>query len=342
VKGGVCLLIITSSLMLHSLPAAAFQQRPQRAPRKLPDLNLRVDVYDAAAVCDGTTVLTDNCSVNGPRVIEVDMKGEIVWQYVLPEGLKRYTNPGFDVEPLPNGDFLLALPRKGVFEINREGDIVWSYMDGKVSHDVDRLPNGNTLIVWGGSDETGDAQAKEIDPEGKVVWAWYAKDYFYHPPYKDIYEDGWTHANAVSRLANGNTLISLRNFHFVVEVDAKGAVVRTIGDGLLKHQHDPEPLPNGNVLIANHGRPQAAVEIDPDSGEVVWEFKMPDRATWPVRDANRLPNGNTLITGTTEIVEVTRDGQVVWDLVIEGAEFRGREAASLGFYKAHRIPASGL
>lgn len=325
-------------LVLLIADSACAQGRQGKPPmKKQADLKLRVDIYDPAAVWPGTTILTDNCSPKGPRVLEVNMKGEIIWQYVLPEDLKQYTNPGFDVEPLPGGSFLLALPRKGIYEIDRRGSVLWSYIDGKVSHDVDRLPNGNTLMVWGGSDKIDDSQVKEVSHEGKLVWAWYAKDHFYRPPYTDIYNDGWTHANAASRLPNGNTLISLRNFNFIVEVDPEGAVVRTIGEGLLQHQHDPEPLPNGNILVANHGKPQGAVEIKPESGEVVWEFPMPERATWPVRDANRLPNGNTLIAGTTKIVEVTAGGDIVWQLGIEGAAFRGKEAAGLGFYKAHRI-----
>lgn len=159
------------------------------------------------------------------------MLGEIIWEYSVPQHLKKYTNPGFDVELLSNNNILLVLPGNGVHEIDRNGNIVWSYMDEKVSHDADRLPNGNTLVVYGNEDSINDAQVKEINPEGAIVWAWYAKDHFDKPPYNGIFNEGWTHTNAVSRLPNGNTLISLRNFNFITEVDPQGAVVRTIGGG---------------------------------------------------------------------------------------------------------------
>ncbi|MFC1992002.1 hypothetical protein ACFLVC_04715, partial [Chloroflexota bacterium] len=53
---------------------------------------------------------------------------------------------------------------------------------------------------------------------------------------------------------------------------------------------------------------------------------------WPVRDANRLPNGNTLITGTTKIVEVTPEKETVWQLTLKGVTSIGPRP----FYKADR------
>ena len=174
-----------------------------------------------------------------------------------------------------------------------------------------------------------------------MVWAWYAKDYFNKPPYNDIYIQGWTHTNTVIRMLNGNTLISPRNFHFLVEVDPQGSVVRTIGEGILSYPHDPEVLPIGNILIANQRIPHHAVEIDPKSGAALWRSPPFPPETWPVRDANRLRNGNTLITGTSAIAEVTPEGKVVWRLKLKNATFRPGDpaAAGLGFYKAERISA---
>jgi len=185
--------------------------------------------------------------------------------------LREYNNPGFDVEGLPNGNVLFVLPLKGVYEINRNGDVVWSYMDSQVTHDADRLPNGNTLVVFGGFDSRNDIQAKEINLKGEIVWSWKAKDHLDTAEYRNVYDQGWTHANAVTRLENGNTLISLRNFNIVVEVEPNGSIVRTIGKGIFHYQHDPEVLPNGNLLVMNHTRPNKAIEIDPKTNKVVWE-----------------------------------------------------------------------
>ncbi len=309
---------------------------PSAMQRGAIDPEIYVDVYRSEKAWAGTTLLPDNHNTGRPRVIEVNMLGEIIWEYKVPENLKQYTNPGFDVEPLPNNNVLIVLPRKGVYEINRKGEVVWSYLDSKVSHDADRLPNGNTIVVFGAFDTINDAQMKEVNPKGEIVWSWYAREHFNRAPYKDISDEGWTHTNAVTRLQNGNTLISPRNFNFLVEVDSKGSVVRTIGEGILGAQHDPEVLSSGNILIANHRKPHSIIEIDP-SGKIVWEYKMLDPSTWPVRDANRLPNGNTLVTGTTKIVEVTPDREIVWQLTLKGVAFEREKAAGLGFYKAERI-----
>lgn len=319
---------------------------PPELPKGTPDPDIIIDIYNPDKAWNGLTLIPDNHKIDRPRIIEVNMKGEIVWQYQIPDYLKQYTNPGFDAERLSNNNILFLLPRNGVYEINRNGTVIWSYLDPKVSHDVDRLANGNTIVVYGAYDTKGDAQVKEVNPKGEIVWAWYANSHFNIAPYKDIFKEGWTHTNAVTRLPNGNTLISLRNFNILVEVDPQGSVVRTIGEGILESQHDPEILPNGNILLANQLKPprgvHSAMEIDPKTNKIIWQFAMPDITTWPVRDADRLPNGNTLITGTTKIVEVTYEGEIVWQLRLKGLTFdvaseKGRrDAQQLGFYKAKR------
>jgi len=275
------------------------------------DPDFEVDIYNPDKAWNGTTLLADNHTRGKPRIIEINMTGEIVWEYVIPSHLRRYNNPGFDVERLPNDNALFVLPGKGIYEIDRQGKVVWSHPDKKVSHDADRLPNGHTLYVFGNDDEKNDAQVKEVNPEGKLVWSWYARDEFNKSPYKDKYNQGWTHTNAVTRLENGNTWISPRNFSCLVEVNPQGKVTRIIGEEYLDHQHDPEILTNGNILVANHQMPHEAIEIDTKTDKIVWRFALPRRMAWPVRDANRLPNGNTLITGTTVLLEVTPEKEIV-------------------------------
>ena len=301
------------------------------------DPDFVVDISVPEKIWAGTTLLADNHDLTRPRIIEVNRLGEIVWEYPLADGLKSYTNPGWDIELLPNGNILTVLPRFGVYEINRDKQVVWKYLDSKVSHDTDRLGNGNTLIAFGAYDTAGDAQVKEIDPAGNRVWSWYAKDVFTGAEYTAISNEGWTHTNAVSRLDSGNTLISLRNFNVIAEVDQEGKLVRTIGKGVLVNQHDPLVLPNGNILVANHGTPHEVIELDP-AGAIVWRFPVRERASIPVRDANRLPNGNTLITESDRIVEVTKDKQIVWQFRLTTPPFTDKmSSSSKGFYKAERI-----
>jgi hypothetical protein len=337
----VSLILILLALLIFSGCRATTPIDSTALPPKEPvaDPDITVEVYIPSKACNGTTILADNHRRERPRIIEVDMEGKIIWEYAIPLSLRQYTNPGFDVEPLPNNNVLFALPGNGIYEIDRQGKVLWSHLDPKVSHDVDRLPNGNTLYVYGNNDRKTDAQVKEVDPSGRLVWSWYAMEEFDKPPYRNIYEQGWTHTNAVTRMKNGNTLISPRNFGCLIDVDPQGRVIRIIGKDYLEHQHDPEVLTNGNILLANHANPHEILEIDPETEEIVWRFAILQRRTWPVRDANRLPNGNILITGTTHLFEITPEKELVWLLSLKNVSFENpREAPALGFYKAERIP----
>jgi outer membrane protein assembly factor BamB len=339
--------IPTASILTTTQPGVTTS--PQKIvvqPRGVADPAFFVDVMVPEKVAPGTTLLGDLHDLTKPRIVEVNMFGEILWEYDVPENLINYVNPGFSVVPLQNGNILAGFSKNGVYEINRTSkDIVWKFIDSKCSHDAERLGNRNTLVVDGGygQDTIQDAQVREINPQGQVVWSWYAKDHgFNQAPYNTINNQGWTHTNAANRLQNGDTLISLRNFNRVVEVDRDGTVVRTIGEGTMVQQHDPEALPNGNILFANPGQSPQAVEINPQ-GQVVWNYIIPEATTFSsqaTRDADRLQNGNTLITTANRLIEVTPQGDIVWQFRLKDIQFTNfNDAASKGFYKAIRIPA---
>jgi hypothetical protein len=320
-----------------TLPATATQTPIVTQPSGTPDPAFLVDIFVPEKAWQGTTLFADNHDPARPRIVEVNMRGEVTWEYDLPAELRSYTNPGLDVEPLPNGNILFLLPRNGVYEITRGKQIAWKYLDPKVSHDADRLPNGNTLIAFGAGDTLEDMQVKEVNPRGELVWSWRAKEAFNRAPYLGISNEGWTHTNAVTRLPNENTLVSPRNFNLLVEVDRSGKVVRTIGEGVIESQHDPEVLPDGNILMINQALPMSAIEMAPN-GTILWQLTIPDPNANPVRDANRLPNGNTLITGVDRILEVTPEKELVWRLRLAGVVYTDKELArSQGFYKAVRV-----
>ncbi len=293
-----------------------------------------VEVYEEDKVYEGTTLFYDAHEENNSRIIEINMLGEIVWEYKIPEHLAQYNNPGFDVEYLAESDHILfTLPKYGVHEIDREGNLIWSHLDEDVSHDVDRLPNGNTLYVWG-ADAYAATQVKEVDSDGNLVWSWAAKDHYDYPVTAN-----WTHANAVTRLENGNTLISLRNFYLTTEVDPNGNIVREYDwseYGEETDPHEPEVLGDNLLICLQKDSPYQAVEIDMETEEIVWTYS--DRLR-TARDCDRLPNGNTLIvavstiSGESVMLEVTEDGEVVWEFVIEGSV--GQSPGLI--YKAERI-----
>jgi hypothetical protein len=188
-----------------------------------------IDSWDQALAFAGNTLFAD---ARNNRVVEIEMDGAVAWGYDVPG-----TNSLTDVEYLANGNILFAVKGEGVYEIDRDKTIAWSFTVAdqtfalNVWHDADRLANGNTLITTGNAELNSafpydDPQVIEIDIDKNVVWEWYAKDHYstVPPAAQDILADrgDWTHVNGAQRLADGSTLISIRNFDLIVIVDTDG------------------------------------------------------------------------------------------------------------------------
>ena len=151
------------SVPTGAVPVTTSQTPVVTQPPGTPDPAFLVDVNVPGKAWQGTTLFADNHDTARPRIVEVNMAGEVTWEYVLPADVRSYTNPGEDVELLPNGNILALFPKKGVYEITKGKQVAWKYLDAKVSHDADRLPNGNTLI-------TASDRILEVTPEKEVVW----------------------------------------------------------------------------------------------------------------------------------------------------------------------------
>ena len=88
--------------------------------------------------------------------------------------------------------------------------------------------------------------------------------------------------------------------------------------------------------------PNAAIEMSPN-GTILWRYTLLDRNDYPARDADRLPNGNTLITAADRILEVTPDKEIVWELRLKDVIFTDRQdSQTRGFYKAERVSDDGV
>jgi len=306
-----------------------------------------VDVYESDRVFPGTTLFTDNHDPENMRVVEVDMDGNIIWEFKVPQTWLIQPVVGFDAELLENGNILIVLSNTGLYEIDRSGNVIWQHLDPKCSHDADRLDNGNTLYVFGNSDVKADTCVKEVDISGNIVWFWKAIEHYNESPYKDVLYQGWCHSNAVTRMENGHTLISIRNFDMTVEVDETGNPVREFQwqdlypatDFPAFYPHEPEIHTDNTMMVCLQVQsPYEVVEIDKGSGNVLWEYHRDHFRT--CRDADRLPNGNVLIVGVmtdwneSVIYEVTPDKEIVWELRLYDTPVDRQPGY---FFKAQRI-----
>ena len=313
--------------------------------------NYQIKVHETASVFAGTTLFVDKTDLEYQKIVEVDMEGRILWSYDVPQNLfpsgRTQQNGVSDIERLANGNTLFNIQLVGNFEVNPKGEIVWHIDDDRASHDVDRLPNGNTLYVRGWEDK-GDLHVIEIDRSGKMVWSWDGLAHYDRRPYVGIEDQGWMHVNSVTRLANNNTMISIRNFNTVAEVTPDGNVINeTLFPpkpmplkkrlGLRAHPHDPEYQQNGNILVALTGS-NKLLEVPSAGGPPVWKWEHPNgkRPVASMRDANRLPNGNTLIVERDAITEITPQGKTVWQLRVANVSKK-----PTFLFKAQRISPDG-
>lgn len=135
----------------------------------------------------------------------------------------------------------------------------------------------------------------------------------------------WTHLNDVERLPDGRYMISLRNQDRVVFVDPETGIQPewTLGGedeyDILHEQHNPDYISEsrgGPAVVVADSHNNRIVEYQRIDGawEQTWEWTDEEMA-WS-RDADRLPNGNTLIVDSNggRVLEVNRSGDVVWQI----------------------------
>jgi hypothetical protein len=133
-------------------------------------------------------------------------------------------------------------------------------------------------------------------------------------------------ADCYDRIEQGDLMVCLRNLNLVVVVRPDDEEIVWATTGPWRMPHDPDPLDNGNILIFDNcfsrGGQQGSrvLEFDPRTDDVVWRYAGSQQS--PLRSDIRscqqlLGNGNVLVTESDRgrLLEVTRDGQVVWEYV---------------------------
>jgi hypothetical protein len=211
---------------------------------------------------------------NDNRVILVDRRGTIVWQYgqdagVSGAGPNQLSAPVCAVY-LPNGHVLITDQGNArVIEVNAHQDVVWQYGTTGTSgagdnqlnnpNSAELLSNGHVLIA----DENNN-RVIEVTRDGQIVWS-------YGSPSDTTTLNG---AAFASRLDDGNTLISDANNNRIVEVTPDAQVVFTfVTNARPGSNSNPQPtravrLRNGDTLISDQNNHQV-IEVD-SSGSIVF------------------------------------------------------------------------
>jgi len=246
--------------------------------------------------------ITHSFLATGAETRIVSGDGQTIWKY------PRGTRDGW---VLPNGHLLLAVskdkdyPGGAVVEVTREGKTVfeWKGTQSEVNT-AQALPNGNFLLTEAGEKP----RLLEVNREGKIA---------VEVPLACQTTNHHMESRMARKLANGNYLVPQLLDKVVREYTPEGRIVWEV-----KTPNWPFTairLANGNTLI-NCTYGHLSIEVDP-SGATVWQLGNNDLPEPLIKDAcgaQRLPNGNTVITSygiganRTKLLEVTPDKKVVW------------------------------
>jgi hypothetical protein len=270
----------------------------------------------------------------------------------------------------------------GVVLLDRDSQVIWSYF-GHAHHQLDVGPDGRIYVL---THEFVDDELERLahlarprledflvilSPEGLELDKIRLLPSLSASPYAPVIYTMSAfsladplHANSVKYIdrddaagfafgEEGQLLLSFRETSALAVLDPETRNFVWATRGAWIGQHDPDILPDGNILLFdNFGNYENAqgrsrvIEFDPVTMEVVWQYAgtTDSPLTSNIRsEQQRLANGNTLITESDggRIVEVTPDGEIAWEFLnpVRGGP-QGNQIPIIGW--AERLDASSL
>jgi hypothetical protein len=271
----------------------------------------------------------------------------------------------------PNGDLLAVYVASGdspwgygLVRIDKDSRLRWKFL-GQAHHDLDVGPDGRIYaLTHEFRDNTYrdfpqlavpriDDFVEVLSPDGTVLKKVSIADALINSPYARLltrvvwYVKGdYIHTNGIDVVgpelaaklpvaAPGQVLLSFREIDTIALLDLDREQIVWALRGPWLAQHDPDILPNGNILLfdnlgnfvdaegsdAEDGAGRSRIlEFDPATHAIAWQYagSAAEPFESDVRASQqRLANGNTLITEETRgrIFEVTRDHEIVWEFV---------------------------
>jgi hypothetical protein len=244
-----------------------------------------------------------------------------------------------------NGDLLAVFDYFGLVRLDRESRVLWAraipvhhdvfaagdriYALAEEIHEVERLWPGRRVR----EDEIRILDADGGELRRVSVLRALERSRFAHLLARAPAHDDVLHTNSIEILGDpppglppafrgGNALVSIRNLDLVavLDMDREEIVWGVQGaQGGFHLQHEPSLVPGGGLLLFDNlglRRRSRVLELDPVSGGVRWSWagEGPGFVSEGMGAAQRLPNGNTIVTDSFggRAFEVDRGGAVVW------------------------------
>jgi len=276
------------------------------------------------------------------------------------------------------GDVLLGDDR--LIEVSPTGQVLWQWIAGDHIDELgfDTTARASIRGARAGGARGDGARAGGGPRGGGPATGAPAFDWLHINSATYVGPNRWFEAGD-RRFAPNNVIISSREASLLAIVARDGSIVWRLGPNFLEsdalraigqiigqhHAHlIPKGLPGaGNLMVFDNGgasgygppsgmaprgtgvfaRPSSRVlEIDPVSLKLVWSYTGGAQFfSTNISGAQRLPNGNTLITEGAggRVFEVTSDRQIVWEWM--NAPAAGTRTPAT-VYRAYRIPYSWL
>ena len=244
-----------------------------------------------------------------------------------------------------------------LIEVNASGEIVWEWLAGDHVDEMGFAPDAREVI------KRASAFNKA---RGSFDWLHVNSATYVGP--NQWYDKG------DMRFAPNHVIISSREASIIAIVARDGSIAWQMGPDFsasrelrairqIIGQHHPHLIPKGlpgagNLLVFDNGgssgygfagpiAPEGrgafqragsrVLEINPVTLQLVWSYTNARFFSTNISGAQRLPNGNTLITAGApgRMFEVTREGAIVWEYMFP--MFSGANQSN-AVYRAYRVP----
>ncbi|MFN7971982.1 MAG: arylsulfotransferase family protein [Acidobacteriota bacterium] len=295
-------------------------------------------------------------SGHAPEAFLASLDGKVIhrWRYeyerAFPQGAKGEGSAFFRRAHLcENGDVLAIFEGLGIVRLDAGSNLLWARANG-AHHDLEVAADGTIYVLGrkarvlprlGTTAPVLEDFVLVLDPAGEELCRVSIIDAIERSSYRRILQgrhiaagdifhtntirllDG-TLAGHIPAFAPGRVLVCLNYESTIGVLDLREErFVWAYQWGEIGGTHDPEVLPDGRLLVFRNGDEATGsrvVELDPVTGQVAWEYRgSPASSFFSYRcgAAQRLPNGNTLITESEggRAFETTASGDVVWEFV---------------------------
>lgn len=288
---------------------------------------------------------------------EFDWDGNKVWEYTMRTPEKEVSHHTFEV--MPNGNYaILGWEYKSYEEAVAKGLDV-NKKDRNIK--PEGVADSTGYMVKGIWPDFIREVSRET---GETVWEWHVWDHLGANQYDKIDINkhlplhfsptyagpDWTHFNGLAYNPKTDEFcVTSRNLAEVYVINKSSGKITyrwgnpfnygkgrapegysDDGDQQLWGPHAPDWTEDGTITILDNGnnRPSGnltrAVELDPKTDKIVWEWSAKDikaqgRNFYSAYQcgAQKLPNGNWMITTTDDghVIEVTKDKNIVWEFL---------------------------